>query len=139
MIFEGHILFKIIVKVYKKMLGFFGKTFNFLTKICLLTFCIFCLIKEVLNHQLYLRKCIENIFYILSQKKTKNKTKEAKIRPNFINHHFWKFWNIITTCFIKTHYHTGFSHFFTTFTQTLIKFLKTKVDVKIQSCYCYFK
>ena len=84
MIFEGHILFKIIVKVYKKMLGFFGKTFNFLTKICLLTFCIFCLIKEVLNHQLYLRKCIENIFYILSQKKTK----EAKIRPNFINHHF---------------------------------------------------
>ena len=111
MIFEGHILFKIIVKVYKKMLGFFGKTFNFLTKICLLIFCIFCLIKEVLNHQLYLRKCIENIFYILSQKKTKNKTKEAKIRPNFINHHFWKFWNIITTCFIKTHYHTGFSHF----------------------------
>ena len=79
MIFEGHILFKIIVKVYEKKIFFFWKTSNFLTKICLLTFCIFCLIKEVLNHQLYLRKYVENIFYILSQKKTKHKTRGAKI------------------------------------------------------------
>ena len=79
---------KLSSRFIRKKITFFWKTSNFLTKICLLTFCIFCLIKEVLNHQLYLRKYVENIFDILSQKKTKHKTRGAKIWPNFINQYF---------------------------------------------------
>ena len=58
-----------IIRICIKMFEFCGKPSKFLTKSCLFIFCVFCLIKEELTHQLHLRKYIQNeIFYSTSQK-----------------------------------------------------------------------
>ena len=84
----------------------------------------FCLVEEELIYQLDLRKYIENQNFYSTSQKTKNKIKGAKIYSNFI---------IIT---FKTPEKNpliaaGFFALFTTFAQTLIKFLKTKICVKM--------
>ena len=74
MILEYHLLFKVIKKICKEMFELRGKQSKFLSKSCLIIFCLFCLIGEELIHQLHLKKHIENeIFYSNSQKTNKKK------------------------------------------------------------------
>ena len=68
---ERYQLFKIIVRICKKMFEFCGKPSKFLTKSCLLIFCIFCLIEDELIHQLHLRKYVENEIFCSSSQKAK--------------------------------------------------------------------
>ena len=53
-------IFKIIIRICKKNVEFCAKTSKFLSRRCLFIFCIFYLIEEELNQQVYLIKYVEN-------------------------------------------------------------------------------
>ena len=69
MILEWYLLFKMIIRIDKKMIEVCGKPSNFLTKSYLFIFYIFWLMEEKLIHQSQLIKYTENeIFYSTWQK-----------------------------------------------------------------------
>ena len=106
------------------MFEFCGRPSKFFTKSFRFILCIFCLVEEELIYQLDLRKYIENQNFYSTSRKAKNKIKGAKIYSNFI---------IITSKTPEKNplIAAGSFAFFTTFAQTLIKFLNTKICVKI--------
>ena len=53
-------IFKIIIRIFMKNVGFCRKTYTFLPKICLFIFCIFYLNEKELNQQVCLIKYVEN-------------------------------------------------------------------------------
>ena len=71
-------IFKIIIRICKKNVELFAKTFKFLLKRCLFIFCIFHLNEEELNQQVCLG-CIER--EILPRIKQKIKEEEQKCNP----------------------------------------------------------
>ena len=81
MILECHLLFKIIIRICKKMLEFCGKPLTFLAKSCGFIFCIFCLIEEDLIHQLHPRKYIDNDVFYATLQKTSNTKGVQKHNP----------------------------------------------------------
>ena len=78
--FRVHLVFKIIIRICKEILEFYGKPSKFLTKSCLFIFCfLFNWIRinpSIRSEEIY--RCIY-IFTLPHKKQTKKKTKGAKI------------------------------------------------------------
>ena len=95
MTLDWHLLFKVIVRIYQKMLEFCGKSSKFLTKSCLLIFCIFFNWGGV-NPSITSEEIYRKSTFTLPHKKTKNKRSKTIIQ--FHNHHFENFCKIVTNC-----------------------------------------
>ena len=129
-------IFKIIIRIFMKNVGFCRKTYTFLPKICLFIFCIFYLNEKELNQQICLIKYVENEISN-SNSLTKKKEEEQKHNPTskiFLkllkNFHWLHQLLIITNSQIIT---------VTTCGQTLKQFEKQKFVLNFEYCYCYFK
>ena len=73
---------KRIIRIYKKSFEFCGKTSKFLSKRCLLIFCIFYLNDKVIIQQACLKEYVENQFSNSTFHKTKDKNEQKHI-PNY--------------------------------------------------------